>query len=144
VDCQKTRISFLKVYSTYKRRTHSHMPDRRNHEDTQQGIRTVCPPCEGVQDGYIQGFVNLRPTSPKTGGNDVVPRSHHFYHELEESRDYTAGLRREIKSVAAGDGRLGKCYCHGGTTLGICPALSYHRQVASIGGDYAKQYVAAY
>jgi hypothetical protein len=46
--------------------------DRRNHE--------------GVPDGYIQGFVNLRPTSPETGGNYVVPRSHHFYHELEEWR----------------------------------------------------------
>ena len=43
--------------------------DRRNHE--------------GVQDGYIQGFVNLR-TSAETGGYYVVPRSHHFYHELEE------------------------------------------------------------
>ena len=104
----------------------------------------MCPLCEGGPDGYIQGFVKLRSTSLETRGNDVVPRSHHVYHELEESRDCTAGLRREIKSVAAGDGRLGKCYCHGGTTLGVCPALRYHRQVASIGGDYAKQYVAAY
>jgi hypothetical protein len=31
---------------------------------------------EGVPDGYIQGFVNLRPTSAATGGNYVVPKSH--------------------------------------------------------------------
>ena len=39
---------------------------------------------EGTPDGYIQGFVNLRPTSAETGGNYVVPRSHLHYDELEE------------------------------------------------------------
>ena len=41
---------------------------------------------EGVPDGYIQGFVNLRPTSAATGGNYVVPRSHLVYEELEAFR----------------------------------------------------------
>lgn len=43
--------------------------DRRNHA--------------GIPDGYVQGFVNLISTTPQSGGNVIVPRSHKLIDELE-------------------------------------------------------------
>ena len=62
---------------------------------------------DGTPDGYIQGFVNLRPTSAETGGNYVVPRSHLVYQELEEwRRALPADERADFyELVAAGEGR---------------------------------------
>jgi hypothetical protein len=34
---------------------------------------------------YIQGFITLLPTTPATGGNIVIPRSHRRYLELAET-----------------------------------------------------------
>lgn len=50
---------------------------------------------KGVPDGYIQGFVNLCPTSPETGGNYVVPRSHLVYDELEAWKQSLPAEQRE-------------------------------------------------
>lgn len=46
--------------------------DRRNHE--------------GIPDGYVQGLVNLIPTSPASGGNVIIPKSHKYVDDLDEVR----------------------------------------------------------
>eukprot|EP01050_Picozoa_sp_SAG11_P037377 SAG11_NODE_14712_length_602_cov_1.252485_1_plen_47_part_01 len=46
------------------------------------GLHTDRRNQEGVADDYVQGFVNLITTSPASGGNVVVPRSHKRYAEL--------------------------------------------------------------
>lgn len=46
--------------------------DRRNHE--------------GIPDGYVQGLVNLIPTSPASGGNVIIPRSHKYVDDLDDVR----------------------------------------------------------
>ena len=46
--------------------------DRRNHE--------------GIPDGYVQGLVNLIPTSALSGGNVIIPKSHKYVDDLDEVR----------------------------------------------------------
>lgn len=46
--------------------------DRRNHE--------------GIPDGYVQGLVNLIPTSAASGGNVIIPKSHKYVDDLDEVR----------------------------------------------------------
>jgi len=50
------------------------------------GLHTDQRNHEGIEDGYLQGLVNLIPTSANSGGNVIIPKSHHHAEELKELR----------------------------------------------------------
>lgn len=50
------------------------------------GLHTDRRMHDGIPDGYVQGLVNLVPTSAASGGNVIIPKSHKYVDDLDEVR----------------------------------------------------------